>query len=383
MNKTKCTVITPLYHGKKYIPSIISRLEACACASPGIEIELILSGDDPQEPLGESYSSNIITVKALNTDKNRGIHGARVRGFLSSTGDYVVFLDQDDRILPEYFSSQLSAIGTADAVVCNARSGGRLKYNVDRPLCKAASRESMIKEGNMILSPGQVLLRREAVPEKWIKNIMHYNGADDWLLWLCMYSENCRFAINEAVLFLREVHYHNASFDSREMAASEEEAVKIIGREHLLRAEERKYLGELLPKLQDNRTIENQKWKKMFLIQNDWFRACNAGVSVSDYLKSEGVKTAAVYGYGYLGKTLCENLKSGNVKLAYVIDKNAAFLHSNLKCLTLDDVLKEVDAVIVTIVTDNKKEVTDRLKEKLSAKIFWLEDMISGLSKRI
>lgn len=127
LNKTKCTVITPLYHGKKYIPAIISRLLACACASPEIEIELVLSNDSPEEFLEENLSSDAVTIKVLNTDKNRGIHGARVRGLLNGTGDYIVFLDQDDRILPEYFNGQLSAMGFADAVVCNALSGGRLK----------------------------------------------------------------------------------------------------------------------------------------------------------------------------------------------------------------------------------------------------------------
>ena len=73
LNKTKCTVITPLYHGKKYIPAIISRLLACACASPEIEIELVLSNDSPEEFLEENLSSDSVTIKVLNTDKNRGI----------------------------------------------------------------------------------------------------------------------------------------------------------------------------------------------------------------------------------------------------------------------------------------------------------------------
>ena len=68
-----------------------------------------------------------------------------------------------------------------------------------------------------------------------------------------MHSENRRFVINERVLFSREVHYHNTSFDSRKMAASEEEAVEIIERERLLSEKERKCLRELLPKLKDDR----------------------------------------------------------------------------------------------------------------------------------
>lgn len=381
LNKTKCTVITPLYHGKKYIPAIISRLLACACASPEIEIELVLSNDSPEEFLEEHLSSDAVTIKVLNTDKNRGIHGARVRGLLNGTGDYIVFLDQDDRILPEYFNGQLSAMGFADAVVCNALSGGRLKYNADRPLWRAADRESMVNEGNMILSPGQVLLRREAIPDGWVRNVMQNNGADDWLLWLCMHSENRRFVINERVLFSREVHYHNTSFDSRKMAASEEEAVEIIERERLLSEKERKCLRELLPKLKDDRIKENQKWKKMFLIQNDWFRASNAGKSVSEYLKDRNIKKAAVYGYGYLGKTLCENLEKDDVEISCVIDRNAAFLESGHRCCIVDDVQKKADAVIVTVASENRQALTAMLRQRLNAEVLWLEDIVADMAE--
>lgn len=126
---------------------------------------------------------------------------------------------------------------------------------------------------------------------------------------------------------------------------------------------------------------ENQKWKKMFLILNDWFLVCNRGGSITDYLKNKGLKKIAVYGYGYLGKTLCENLKNENAEVSYVIDKNAAFLEINQKCCTIDTALEAVDAVIVTLVSENRNELNDRLREKFSAEVFWLEDIISNLSR--
>ena len=382
-NTTSISVIIPLYHGKKYISKLVASMEASAKYIPDADLEIILSNDAPDEEITAIDVSADVTVRLLNTDQNRGIHAARLKGLQKSTGDYILFLDQDDKITPEYFRSQLDAIGSADAVICSALSGGRMKYNADRPLDKAASRECMIREGNMILSPGQVLLRREAIPESWTEKAMAHNGADDWLLWLCMHSGNQTFALNREVLFIRELHYRNASFDCLKMEASEREAVELVEEKGLLCAEEREALRELLPRLQEKRIRENEKWKKMFMVLNDWFRICDRGMSVAGYLEARKVRRAAIYGYGYLGRTLCGNLEKGNVEVSYIIDKNAAFLEPGKKCHTLDDMLEPVDAVIITIESADRNAVEDRIKEKLDGQIFWLEDIIFGLSRQL
>lgn len=208
-------------------------------------------------------------------------------------------------------------------------------------------------------------------------------ASDFWLLWLCMHSENKTFALNREVLFIRELHYRNASFDCLKMEASEREAVELVEEKGLLCAEEREALRELLPRLQEKRIRENEKWKKMFMVLNDWFRICDRGMSVAGYLEARKVRRAAIYGYGYLGRTLCGNLEKGNVEVSYIIDKNAAFLEPGKKCHTLDDMLEPVDAVIITIESADRNAVEDRIKEKLDGQIFWLEDIIFGLSRQL
>lgn len=376
------SVIVPIYHGKHYIEGIISQLNSCAEKISEFRLQLILSNDAPQETIEHTYKSPLISIKVLNTECNRGIQGARVRGFEKSTGDYVLFLDQDDRVTPDYFVSQLSKIGTADAVVCAAVSDGQIKYGVERPLEKTVSRKCMIREGNMILSPGQVLMRRNAVPLSWTKSIIKNNGADDWLLWLCMHGEKKRFVINEEVLFIRELHYYNVSFDSWKMFLSESEVINILDKKKLLKRAEIKSLKKLLPKLQKQRAKENEKWKRMFLLQNDWFRMSMHNRSIADELRKNNAKRIAVYGYGYLGRTLLENLKKEGLSVICIIDKNAAFLHTDVKCVDLQMLQEKIDVVIITIMTDNRMQLEERLHEKSEADIVWLEDMIGRLSGR-
>lgn len=82
------SIVVPIFHGRKYIESMIAQLEKCAgVCEDKYALELIFVNDDPQVPIGE-VSSNVMMVRVLETDENRGIHGARVRGVGYCTGEY-------------------------------------------------------------------------------------------------------------------------------------------------------------------------------------------------------------------------------------------------------------------------------------------------------
>ena len=179
------SVIVPIYHGIKYIEQMIKQIERAAEETGG-EVELLFVNDDPKEPIPDSLFSDKIVIRIYNSECNRGIHGARVKGFSLSAGTYIVFLDQDDKIAPSYLKSQMDKLGDADAVVCQMADDNKVFYNENRRLKDCICKETMTQTGNFIVSPGQVLLKREAVPFFWTSNLLSYNGADDWFLWICM-----------------------------------------------------------------------------------------------------------------------------------------------------------------------------------------------------
>ena len=93
MEKTyngRVSIIVPIYQGKKYIHKLIKMEEMCQEKAQNQQgIELILSNDDPHEKIEESLFSDTITIHILNTEINRGIQAARIRGLEAANGDFV------------------------------------------------------------------------------------------------------------------------------------------------------------------------------------------------------------------------------------------------------------------------------------------------------
>ena len=77
----------------------------------------------------------------------------------------------------------------------------------------------------------------------------------------------------------------------------------------------------------------------------------------------------------YVGERLIEELKVSNIEVAYGIDREAKALNMDVEVVTLDDDLKEVDAVVVTAITFFE-EIAEKLEKKLECPIISLEDIL-------
>ena len=356
----RLSVIVPFYQGHKYISDLIKMTEVCTEKLDGHSaVELILSNDNPKEEIAKNFNSDIVDVVVVNTNINRGIHGARVRGLSHSTGDYVVFLDQDDRISTDYFRSQLAALGGADAVVCKAKENGREIYNTTVPFTKTIDYQNMVSVGNTIVSPGQVLMRREAVPDIWKCNILKNNGVDDWFLWICMMHQECRFELNEDILFEHRIEGNNLSWDSGKMFLSEKEMLEIIKKEFVLGSVMLEKIENLIASEQQRYISILEKYRKMFFLYDRWMDLeCQLG-SISEYLYSQKIRKVAVYGMGYIGKQLVNRLKGTNVSLIGAIDRNAGFINTDIMVVRLEEFEQEADLVIITVLDNTEAILND------------------------
>lgn len=372
------SVIVPIYHGLKYMQGLIVQAEEAAKELPEYHVELFFINDDPDTPITMTPESAIIEIQVINTDRNRGIHGARVRGLSYCKGEFVLFLDQDDAIHKSFLAKQLELIGDADAIVCNVLHDGHAYYDIDRPLKTAITRESMLFEQCMIISPGQVLIRRTAIPAIWKENIMQITGADDWLLWICMLCAGKTFAINEAVLFEHKIHYGNTSIDSVRMADSENEVVHIVEQNGILKGEELEKIKQAALRVQRRRLRDNEKCKRMFRVLSDWMTIREHGMGVGDYLEKSGIHSVAIYGYGHFGRHLLAEFKKCGLQVKYIIDRNAKYIDTEIAIRTPEDDREDVDAVVIAILKDEKNIIVEKkMMQKGNAKIIWLTDVIA------
>lgn len=228
----KIGIITPVYHGRGYLKGLISMLETCterlnewSHGKEQIETEYILVNDSPDEPIREQdIESNGLAVRVSDNLVNSGIHQSRVNGLQISEADYILFLDQDDRIEADYLVKMCQGLINQhypDVLVCNGYReypDGTHKrlYATNYGLRLTSSARMYYYGTDMILSPGQTLIKRESIPDAWYEYILRDNGCDDCYLWLLMFEEKCRFgAITECLYYHREdVDNFSASSDN-------------------------------------------------------------------------------------------------------------------------------------------------------------------------
>lgn len=309
------SVVVPLYRGEKYIRRMIDSIESnmnLDCS----KTEIIFVNDDPQDSFKNIDYTSPLKIEFLNHQQNKGIHQTKIDGFKKSKGQYILFLDQDDTIADDYFDSQLRKIGSCDAVFCNGyRRQKESIYNPERMKSMVFNLDEYLLSGYPLISLGQMLVRRDAVPKGWINNPMKYNGWDDHLFWVCMMHENSTVAFNTQYLYVHEEDGSNASFNWLAMKNSGIEFKdKVIGLKIFAGDDKSNFIN----------TIKKRIAKYEKYIELDELIGYAKAKWVNDYLSSHQIRTIAVYGIGVYGKKFCRMIDSQTICIKYGIDQNAS-----------------------------------------------------------
>lgn len=234
----KISIITPLYNGKIFEKDIINNAQELysTVKKIGYTLELICVNDNPKD----SYHFKVpeeLEFKLIQNETNQGIQKSRVNGLLNATGEYIIFLDQDDKIISENFINQLNKAAYADVVIGNLykdlNKKKKVLYKRGKGFSSLFSEQMLLYCVNTIISPGQCLIRRKSIPSAWCTNIMKKNGADDLLLWLLLYENGAVFTTNDTpVYYHRTTEIGNLSSDDKKMFDSEREMIDILTKCH-------------------------------------------------------------------------------------------------------------------------------------------------------
>lgn len=227
------TAIIPFYKGNDYIEDAVNsiRISSSSCIIEH-RLEIVIVNDSPWIDVILPDRNN---VRIIVNEKNLGIHASRQVGLRYAKGNYILFLDQDDTIRKDFFSSILTVFSRekdADYVVGNA-----LFELLGNPIALYKSKYSFfilnrkffyLRDGCQIVSPGQALLKKEAIPTEWTRCVLDSNGADDYMLWLMMMVQR-----RSCVYLNKKVYNHhytnqNLSNDVKKMKMSEQEVLALL-----------------------------------------------------------------------------------------------------------------------------------------------------------
>ncbi|WP_419872069.1 glycosyltransferase [Candidatus Pristimantibacillus sp. PTI5] len=145
------SVVLPMYNVEKYLLSCLDSILNQSFKN----FEVILVNDGSPDKCGEiadEYAKKDTRIKVIHK-KNGGISSARNAGIDASTGEYIVFIDSDDKISEEYLL-QLYATAlndNCDAVVC-----GYQKVPVNQHVIPSFKLKTIMNGKDFVLSSTNV-----------------------------------------------------------------------------------------------------------------------------------------------------------------------------------------------------------------------------------
>lgn len=98
----KISVIIPCHNGTDYLKDAMGSVN-----QQGVEVEIIVIDDNSTDGT-QDYAKNLGIDKVYETTISKGLSAARNVGLNNMTGDYVVFLDHDDIINANTFTTMLA-----------------------------------------------------------------------------------------------------------------------------------------------------------------------------------------------------------------------------------------------------------------------------------
>ncbi len=377
--KKDISVIIPFYKGRMFLEGCLTMLYEMEkySANRHISAEFIIVDDDPSNPLEGDEINKVRNIRIIRNRTNIGIHKSRVEGLKSASGEFVVFLDQDDRLTCNALVSQMKHIVGGDiGVVCNgyvlnSRQTIRRKIFCDAsPIESINDREVMIA-GNQILSPGQVMLKKECIPEIWEKSELESQGADDYLLWLLILCGENRFSLNPDCLFYYNKHIGNRSDNLKEMEISRESVFRILYEKNYIDYEENEKR-----KKNDILCMKKNLYKYYMvnILLETWLEKELDGRHICDWMKKKNIESVAIHGMGALGMALYNSLKNEqDVSTVFFVDRQASRYELDIPVVSVDEVLerrmdKDVDLIIIAVGEQNS-----------SVFKFWIDNGITNV----
>ncbi|MBV8835502.1 MAG: glycosyltransferase [Alphaproteobacteria bacterium] len=125
------SIVVPVHNVARYLPSTLDSILEQRCA--GIEVVLVDDrSTDESGAICDRYAEQYPGVRVLHLPENQGVAQARNQGLAAATGDYILFVDGDDCLLPgslERVRGEIGRLGAVDIVICRYHSESKVLSN--------------------------------------------------------------------------------------------------------------------------------------------------------------------------------------------------------------------------------------------------------------
>lgn len=370
----KFTIVTVCYNAQ----AVIEKTMRSVLEQTYEEFEyLIIDGDSADSTLKivNTYSEN--AKLKIFTGKDYGIYNAMNRGIAQASGDYIFFLNAGDAF---YEQSTLEKAANYINDTKTIYYGRAMIYSKSgkHEIADFANMPGNVKDklykGSMPCHQA-VFAPRESLTNHYFREKYKIRADYEWFMYCICHEYQC-------VALPFTVSY----FDKDGMSGSiknqilvEKETQEII--KEYLWAVGKKQVEYQNENLYHWKTLLN-KYFGMYSLTIEWLERKQKGENIGNQLLIQGWKNIAIYGMGDLGKCLLKELGDSEVRVSYLIDKNADNLlpdHKDVQiriCKPESD-LETVDAIVVTAVF-YYDDICKELSKKIDCPVISLEDLIKG-----
>lgn len=207
MGKPEISIIIPVYYGNHFLDKLISLIQQNS--DDKIKVQVIFVNDSPDVEIQYTATPpKNITIDIVTNAQNCGIHQSRINGLSAAHGEYIIFLDQDDIIMNKAITSQyqIAKKHNSDLVIGNGYiqdedQKSHLLYSSRSTLKRLTHETPYILARNLIVSPGQCIIKKSAIPADWKQYTLSVNGADDFMLWLLLFNSKSIINTNHTPIY--------------------------------------------------------------------------------------------------------------------------------------------------------------------------------------
>ena len=181
------SVIIPVYNAEQFLPACLDSV--LHQDYPSFEILVIDDGStDGSAALIDRYAAREPRIVALH-QRNAGVSAARNRGVAEARGEYIAFVDADDRVTPTYLSHLLSPqvdLSIAGISLLHEPSGRMESHGFDRTRSARTDRERGLLFADAEIhdttkGPCNKLFRREIIEQHHLRFDPRYSYGEDHL----------------------------------------------------------------------------------------------------------------------------------------------------------------------------------------------------------